>query len=88
MIQEAIARDSQARALAAEQARLAQRLKKLTPRERGVMKLVVAGKANKQTAAELGVSIKTVEFHRRNLMRKLEIGSVAQLVRLTASQTL
>jgi len=58
------------------------RLERLTPREREVMKCVVAGKLNKVTADELGVSIKTVEAHRSQLMKKLGVDSTAQLVRL------
>ncbi|MFA7235663.1 MAG: LuxR C-terminal-related transcriptional regulator [Phycisphaeraceae bacterium] len=57
-----------------------QRLAMLTPRESQVMRLVVAGKANKQIADELDVSIKTVEVHRANVMRKMEADSLAQLV--------
>jgi FixJ family two-component response regulator len=54
----------------------------LTPRERDVMKLVVAGFANKLIAAELGISQKTVEIHRGRVMKKTKAGSVADLVRL------
>lgn len=57
-----------------------QRLSALTPRESQVMRLVVGGRANKQIAADLGVSIKTVEVHRANVMRKMEAGSLADLV--------
>ena len=51
-------------------------------REREVMEMVVAGKANKVVAIELGISPKTVETHRARLMAKLEVGSFADLVRL------
>ena len=53
----------------------------LSPRERDVMALIVAGKSNKQVARELGVSPKTIESHRANLMRKVGAGSLAELVR-------
>jgi FixJ family two-component response regulator len=59
-----------------------QRLDQLTPRERDVAAEIVAGKPNKVIAAELGISIKTVEQHRCNIMRKTGADSVASLVRL------
>lgn len=52
----------------------------LTPREREVMKLLAEGHTVRQTAGHLGVSIKTVEAHKFNLMRKLDIHNKAQLV--------
>jgi FixJ family two-component response regulator len=55
----------------------------LTPREREVMDCVVAGKINRMIADELHVSIKTVEAHRARIMEKLQVHSVADLVRLT-----
>jgi len=54
----------------------------LTPREREVMELVTAGKANKVIAAELGLSPKTVEVHRAAVMDKMHADSVADLVRM------
>jgi len=54
----------------------------LTVRERQVLVQVVAGRLNKQIAADLGTGEKTVKYHRGNLMRKLGVRSVAQLVRL------
>ncbi|TVR49963.1 MAG: DNA-binding response regulator [Puniceicoccaceae bacterium] len=53
----------------------------LTPRESEVLQLIAEGKANKETAVELGISIKTVEKHRTNLMRKLNIHDTATLTR-------
>ncbi len=58
------------------------RLQRLTPREREVMTMVVAGMANKVVAYELGISQKTVESHRARVMSKLEVQSLADLVRL------
>jgi FixJ family two-component response regulator len=55
----------------------------LTPRELEVMQLVVAGMLNKQIAGELGTAEKTVKVHRGRAMRKLNVSSVAELVRLT-----
>lgn len=56
----------------------------LTPREREVMGHVVSGRLNKQIAAALGLSEATVKLHRGNVMRKLGVTSVADLVRLAA----
>jgi len=55
---------------------------RLTPREREVCALVARGMLNKQIAGELGASEKTVKVHRGRVMTKLEVGSVAELVRL------
>ncbi len=57
----------------------------LTPREAEVLQLIAEGKANKETASELGISIKTVEKHRTNLMRKLNIHETASLTRYAIS---
>jgi len=53
----------------------------LTSREVEILQLIAEGKANKQTAAELGISIKTVEKHRQHLMTKLDIHDTAGLTR-------
>ncbi|WP_300616228.1 response regulator [Dokdonella sp.] len=57
-------------------------IEKLTPRERQVLELVVAGKLNKTIADVLGISIKTVELHRSNLMQKLGARNVAEVIRI------
>ncbi|MGR0187312.1 response regulator transcription factor [Azospirillum aestuarii] len=57
-------------------------LARLTPRERQVADLVVQGKPNKVIAAEINLSLKTVEVHRHNVMDKLEVASVSDLTRL------
>jgi DNA-binding NarL/FixJ family response regulator len=64
--------------------RLQQRAR-LTAREAEVLQLIAEGKANKETAAELGISIKTVEKHRTNLMCKLNIHDTASLTRYAVS---
>jgi FixJ family two-component response regulator len=58
------------------------KLDRLTPREREVLKGVVAGLLNKQIAAELGTSERTVKIHRGNLMRKMGAESLPDLVRM------
>jgi DNA-binding NarL/FixJ family response regulator len=62
-----------------------QKLVKLTSREREVLQLIAEGKANKQTASVLGISIKTVEKHREHLMDKLDIHDTAGLTRYAIS---
>ncbi len=62
---------------------MAERLSSLTRRERDVLELIIAGKGNKAIAWDLGTSVRTVETHRANLMRKLQVRAVADLVRLT-----
>jgi DNA-binding NarL/FixJ family response regulator len=53
----------------------------LSPREREVLQLIAEGKATKEVAVALNISIKTAETHRRNLMEKLQVDSVAQLTK-------
>lgn len=63
-----------------EQDRLKRQYDSLTPRERQVFRLVVAGRLNKQIALELGISEKTVKVHRARVMEKMRVRRVAQLV--------
>ena len=65
-----------------QQAETRQRLATLTAREREVLGHVIAGKLNKQTAADLGTAEKTIKVHRARVMRKLNVQSLAELVRL------
>jgi FixJ family two-component response regulator len=81
-VQQVLDADSRAHARDRERAELAARLATLSPREREVMALLAEGKANKEVAAALGLSSRTVEAHRAHLMDKLGIDSVAQLVRI------
>jgi FixJ family two-component response regulator len=60
------------------------RLNRLSPREREVCVGVVAGSLNKQIAAAMGISEKTVKVHRARVMEKLQVGSVAEMVQLVA----
>jgi FixJ family two-component response regulator len=66
----------------AELAGLRARYELLTPREREVMDLVVRGLLNKQIAAELGTTEITVKIQRGSVMKKMKVGSVAELVRI------
>jgi FixJ family two-component response regulator len=66
-----------------EVAEIDRRLATLTPREREVLDHVVSGQLNKQTAADLGIVEKTIKVHRARVMEKLQVQSVAELVRLT-----
>jgi FixJ family two-component response regulator len=81
-IHEALATDRQRRRGHDERDRIAERLAALTERERQVLQQVVAGRLNKQIAADLGTVEKTIKFHRANLMRKMGVRSVAELVKL------
>ena len=54
----------------------------LSPRERDVLDGLVAGRANKQIAFDLGISPRTVEIYRANLMNKMQAGSLSDLVRM------
>ena len=79
-IQEALARDTQLRKKQSFQKAGKDKLGLLTKRERQVLDLVKDGKSNKVIANTLGVSQRTVEGHRANIMEKLEVQSVAELV--------
>ena len=81
-VQQAIDRDRAARHQRAGVAELRRRYESLTQREREVMTLVVTGLLNKQIAVQLRTSEATVKAHRAQLMRKMEVDSVAQLVRI------
>src|SRR5215467_1567678 len=81
IIHGALRRDREARRDRAEVAGIRLRFDTLTPRERDVLRLVIRGRLNKQIAGDLGISEKTVKFHRGRVMEKTQAGSVAELVR-------
>jgi len=81
-IRQAIGRDRAARRQHARNADLRRRYESLKPREREVFKCVVSGMLNKQIADELGATERTVKFHRGNIMRKMQVKSLAELVRM------
>ena len=60
----------------------------LTPREREVLQLLAEGMAAKEIAAHLNVSVKTVETHRRNMMEKLNMRSIAELTKYAVREGL
>jgi FixJ family two-component response regulator len=81
-IHAAIERDRARRREAASLADLKARYRALTEREREIMQLVVTGRANKQIAAELSLSLVTVKVHRGQVMHKMQARSVVELVRM------
>jgi FixJ family two-component response regulator len=81
-IQQALQRDRAERDRQAEIHDLQERYGALTTREQQVMALVVSGMLNKQIASEIGASEATVKIHRGNVMRKMQAGSVVDLVRM------
>ncbi len=84
-IHRALRNDAENRRKRAAHEVIAARHATLTPREREVLNLVLVGKANKRIAAELCVSEKTVEVHRKHVMRKMQAGSVVELVHIVLS---
>ena len=62
-------------------------MSKLTSREAQVLERIVAGRLNKQIADDLGISIKTVEAHRANIMEKLNANTVADLLKIALGST-
>ena len=59
-----------------------EQLAQLTPREREVAQLLAEGNVNKQVAAKLDISVRTAEAHRSNIMKKLQLKTFPELVRL------
>ena len=80
-IRAALASDQKAREVIGQRSGVLERLADLTPREREVMELLVAGKTSKEIATAMRVSVRTVEGHRRMVLSKMDVTSAAQLVR-------
>ena len=85
-INEALARDAAGRDAPAVNREFAARLATLSAREGQVMDLVVAGQSSKAIARTLGISHRTVELHRNHIFEKLNVQSVAELVRVALEQ--
>lgn len=81
-IEQALARAIHDRAQLDEAKKIRSRVEKLTAREHEVMSLIIKGWLNKQIAFELGIGEKTIKVHRARVMEKMEVDSVAELVRL------
>ncbi|HZF28451.1 MAG TPA: response regulator [Gammaproteobacteria bacterium] len=81
-VERAIERDREQRARRIEGEAYTARLELLTPRERQVLRHVIAGRLNKQIAARLGTAEKTIKVHRARVMYKMSVRSVAELTRV------
>lgn len=81
-IEAALQEDARRRRDRGERDEIKRRVHLLTPREKQVMDLVVQGRPNKSVGTALGLSPKTVEVHRANVMKKMAAGSLAELVRM------
>jgi FixJ family two-component response regulator len=81
-IRKALERDAASRTRQAEVGAIRTRLAQLTARQRQIMSRVVAGKLNKQTAAELGVSENTIKVHRHRIMERMGATSLADLIHM------
>ncbi len=82
-VHKAINQNAEKRQESNEEQKAREGLAQLTPRERQVLEFIVDGEPNKRIAHNLGLSEKTVEFHRSNIMKKMEAKSLAELVRKT-----
>ena len=82
-VKEALLKDSQARADFNDQKQILQKLDSLTTREHEVLTYLIAGMLNKQIAYELNISERTVKAHRKQVLNKMGVDSIAELVRLT-----
>jgi len=82
-VRNAIAKDAHARKVRLELQSIRWRMGTLTPREQQVLQHVVAGRLNKQIAADLGIAEKTIKVHRARAMEKMGVESLAELVRMT-----
>jgi FixJ family two-component response regulator len=80
-VKRALASDADARAQRRQERELLARYEELTPREREVLALVVRGLLNKQVAYELGTVERTIKAHRAQIMAKMQVESLADLVR-------
>lgn len=83
-VHSALQREAELASAREKQSAITRRLRSLTPREIQVLERVVAGQPNKLISHELGAAERTVKAHRAAVMRKMEVGSLAELVQVTA----
>jgi FixJ family two-component response regulator len=83
-VQSAVIKDAGQAAMRAERCALVSRYRALTPRERETFAYLITGMLNKQIAAELGITERTVKAHRSSILHKFGVYSIAELVRIAA----
>ena len=83
-VERALAQDATARVVRAREQSLRSRYDRLTPREREVFLHLISGQLNKQVAADLEITERTIKLHRANIFQKLEVDSMAEMARLAA----
>jgi FixJ family two-component response regulator len=81
-IRKALERDAAAKARQAEVGEIRNRVAQLTARQRQILARVVAGRLNKQTAAELGISENTIKVHRHRIMERMGAATLADLIHM------
>jgi FixJ family two-component response regulator len=81
-VSRALAQDAVSRSARARQQALRSRFERLTPREREVFVHLIGGQLNKQVAADLEITERTIKMHRASIFQKLEVDSMAEMVRL------
>src|SRR5262245_11442392 len=84
-VEQALARAETERLHRARLLELRQRLERLTAREHAVFQRLINGQLNKQVGAELGITERTVKAHRASILRKVAVGSIAELVRIATT---
>ncbi|MFQ5535647.1 MAG: response regulator transcription factor [Sphingomonadales bacterium] len=82
-IHQCLEKHARFRQMQTDKVKVEARIASLTPRQREVMELVLAGNSNKEIAMQMNISIKTVESHRSNVMQKMEASSIANLARIS-----
>ncbi len=81
-VQQAVEQDAQQRVLTRHVAILRERFETLSPREKSVLQLVAEGLSSKQIAFQLGLSTRTIELHRAHVMHKMQLESIADVVKI------
>ncbi|MGZ8154548.1 MAG: response regulator transcription factor [Burkholderiales bacterium] len=84
-VREGVKRESERVRRAGQAAEISRQLARLTPREREILNLVVAGRHNREIASELDISVRTVEVHKARVMAKMGVERVADLLRVVLS---